>query len=701
MGFVSERLSSQLRAIELNFQLDADHYDLTHTYAILFGKEEKPIDIDEESHAKPIRELWECLQSQVLTPGLSKKAMDGDLAEDHLPSLALVGKQLDDISKCLYGSSSGLAVKSSTNVESARYPLAELAFLAKIAAVLNAYLLHRLLAASTTLTPDIAYWRDQEISSTKAAYYLLQTLPGRLYHYSRILFTYIRAQQPSHLRPHFRMFSDKLSRRLKQNLMKSSRLPSATGLLGLTRARLQATPTVFDLAKQEIRVSREKLEVVRQTQAGCLGLLVVDASDLPWNQASRRSVRSVDHTGDAELVATAENVQSALSQSLALMAGVMERVRKAETDLTPEEDAACTDFSDLEVTPQPIPLLYQQAKDIYSSLQLLEPSFHQLMSRHGRPSALARYWAPVAALTLTAYKVGSTVAVRWDDVQDWANNFKETVLSFFSEWILKPLENIYVTVRHKEARLSLSSGDSLTADLESLERMVVDYAKDQGITSAAEIRIIAEQAQKGDLSVVLKRYAEEIKSPLKNAVSGDLIRALLIQIQKAKVDGELAIDALDKLLRSNELNFAFLAVTPSLLVSWLLGKKMGSLFSSGKEKSKAKTYEYIRASIRNIDRILNQANRGPGQKSTLTYKAHGLLLCEVYLLRKCVPAVTRRESYRQRFIEDLRELESGFHVDEAKGSRRVDSTGESWTVAQRVATVQRMYRTYPFVRGTM
>lgn len=77
--------------------------------------------------------------------------------------------------------------------------------------------------------------------------------------------------------------------------------------------------------------------------------------------------------------------------------------------------------------------------------------------------------------------------------------------------------------------------------------------------------------------MVLKAYEEEIKHPLKNAIkgmctwiqsclkrclylkhTGDLIQTLLIQVQKTKVDVDLAMAALDKLLKSNELNFAFL-----------------------------------------------------------------------------------------------------------------------------------------------
>lgn len=52
-----------------------------------------------------------------------------------------------------------------------------------------------------------------------------------------------------------------------------------------------------------------------------------------------------------------------------------------------------------------------------------------------------------------------------------------------------------------------------------------------------------------------------MQSPLKNVIVGDLLQTILIQVQKTKVDVDLAMSALDKLLKSNELNFAFLGTT--------------------------------------------------------------------------------------------------------------------------------------------
>lgn len=149
--------------------------------------------------------------------------------------------------------------------------------------------------------------------------------------------------------------------------------------------------------------------------------------------------------------------------------------------------------------------------------------------------------------------------------------------------------------------------------------MVAQFGRDHYNLSDDQLAQLTSQVREGDLSSVLKAYEEAIKvyipsacligmlshevcsndaylfqqSPVKNAIRGDLIRTLLIQVQKTKVDVDLAMAALDKLLKSNELNFAFLgklevdytklsvkfsytnhcvqAVAPSMILMWALG----------------------------------------------------------------------------------------------------------------------------------
>ncbi|CRK28288.1 hypothetical protein BN1708_018345, partial [Verticillium longisporum] len=104
--------------------------------------------------------------------------------------------------------------------------------------------------------------------------------------------------------------------------------------------------------------------------------------------------------------------------------------------------------------------------------------------------------------------------------------------------------------------------------------MVVDFATDNphfasasgaasGSISAlteTDIAAIRAKVNEGDVTPVLRAYEQDLRSPLKGAVRGDLIRSLLIQVQKTKVDLEVAISGIDALLKSQELVFGFVGL---------------------------------------------------------------------------------------------------------------------------------------------
>ncbi|GJN07855.1 hypothetical protein PR202_ga25723 [Eleusine coracana subsp. coracana] len=58
--------------------------------------------------------------------------------------------------------------------------------------------------------------------------------------------------------------------------------------------------------------------------------------------------------------------------------------------------------------------------------------------------------------------------------------------------------------------------------------------------------------------------------PIKNLFSGELARAMLIQIQKLKLDLESGLLEMDQILRANAINFAVLAALPAFGLSLLL-----------------------------------------------------------------------------------------------------------------------------------
>jgi len=77
---------------------------------------------------------------------------------------------------------------------------------------------------------------------------------------------------------------------------------------------------------------------------------------------------------------------------------------------------------------------------------------------------------------------------------------------------------------------------------------------------------------------LMKTYEAELRHPVKNLVSGQLARCLLIQLQKVKVDSASALLEMDQVLRANELSLAATAAVPALAVVWVLGLGVKKVF---------------------------------------------------------------------------------------------------------------------------
>lgn len=73
---------------------------------------------------------------------------------------------------------------------------------------------------------------------------------------------------------------------------------------------------------------------------------------------------------------------------------------------------------------------------------------------------------------------------------------------------------------------------------------------------------------------------------------------LLIQVQKTKVDLDLAMAALDKLLRANELNFGLLAILPSLALFFVLTRYTVVRIKGYSSASKSTNHSNIRHILR-------------------------------------------------------------------------------------------------------
>jgi nuclear-control-of-ATPase protein 2 len=209
--------------------------------------------------------------------------------------------------------------------------------------------------------------------------------------------------------------------------------------------------------------------------------------------------------------------------------------------------------------------------------------------------------------------------------------------------------------------------------------MVTDYAKDTLMITPERLDEIHERLKKGDLSIVMTHYEQDMKTPLLNLLSGNLLRVLLIQVQKTKVDLEVAMNSVDKLLKANELNFALLAAVPTCV---LLGLGIREFYSLWKQRGllyRGHIDQQIRYGLREVECLLNHNLTMEPRDVYLSHRDHGYLLIQLHYLRELV-LQHRLLLDIDRFMEDLRDIEAN-----------------DQNVLQRLNTVQRMYRTYVFL----
>lgn len=209
---------------------------------------------------------------------------------------------------------------------------------------------------------------------------------------------------------------------------------------------------------------------------------------------------------------------------------------------------------------------------IYSNLKTLNQRLSQIVSKCRRPKRAERLW-----LRYTGTAVGLAVCSAWllrhsrlmgsTDLDDWISAGRDSIIAFWKEHVELPLLSIrnelFETFRRRHKGVVEPEEVQLTAN--SLRRMLVDFTEHTTRTKVPEGK--SEQEM---MEIVMARYEKEVINPLQNLVGGELARALLIQIQKLKLDIETAMLEMDQILKANEINFAMLAALPALFITVIL-----------------------------------------------------------------------------------------------------------------------------------
>jgi nuclear-control-of-ATPase protein 2 len=516
-------------------------------------------------------------------------------------------------------------------------------------------LLNTFLAQTIPLNDEIWYWDDVLGSYANTGLYTVQTAPGRFWRSAKEVYADAKAKyMSSHAGSGMRESSQSATQPLSQGWRDFYTLVQGSIQ---DRSLMQARTRIlspFALCRTEARKKQAGLKKLREMSATAIGLLIDEGlTFLHYDEEEKNHSKGSESPDLGQ-----DEWRITVARSVSLLESVLTNVNAENGVIADFEEIV---FSTVEAESNgssPVALTDKLFHILDQHLPEQKNASSEIALNYGRPSRLVRYWIPGTILLLSGSTLLRVFASRKAEIRQWIQEFGHTVIDFWSNWVIEPTKRLIGTIRHdEESEVAIMSKDSLKADRASLERMVVDFAVDHPENgkayTEAQIADIRANVKQGDLTPVLRAYEGDLAKPFMGTVRGSLIRALLIQVQKTKVDVEVAIGGIDALLKSQELLFGFVGIAPGVLISFAVFRWLGGLFGSRKGLSLTRKQGKTIRLLRNIDRTLN--NSSPTNDGMLSYKDHGLLLCEVQLLRERATAVLPGNVLRE-FVEDVNDL---------------------------------------------
>ncbi|PBK74841.1 NCA2-domain-containing protein [Armillaria solidipes] len=543
----------------------------------------------------------------------------------------------------------------------------------KVAVALYAKSMDTFLSESIELEDEAEWWADVERSWANVFWYLLQTFPGRCINVWKVVLNAIQHEHPSRFT--FAALRQPLRSPFQPSILLSSLFPHTTsqapsslflplhtnpvGFLHTFRSAVMRclhslwrfTIMPLELTRAECHLKKRELRNMRDERAKVLGNLGT------LRQSLADSFQSLQD-GDEYLVS-----------ELSTFAGVLKSVieGKSPSDEFQSRASALSDFRDIQNITLP------------SCITAHATTLKERQLR--RPSRFVLLWPKLLLIPpLVAYTVRSLYASRTSLVQ-MALDAHETVRSFILGWLVEPCLDIIHTVRARGEDGVIVLKEGVAADLESLERMTISLAKDHLHYGPDKLAELSKQVKLGDITPVLKLYENDIRSPLRSVITGNLLRTLFIQVQKAKVDIDQALFGIDKLLKSQELTFAFVGVAPAFGIVYLLGGYLSRVWAGGRGRGRYGG-KHKRTSVwfimRRIERLLTSGPQHTTYGQGVSPLTAGLLLVSVAYLRaygeKYLPS---RSRLREGFLEDVEDL-SNPELDRHEKRMVVERMWRSW-----------------------
>ncbi|KAJ6904795.1 protein DGS1 [Populus alba x Populus x berolinensis] len=181
---------------------------------------------------------------------------------------------------------------------------------------------------------------------------------------------------------------------------------------------------------------------------------------------------------------------------------------------------------------------------VYKNLDKLDSYIPVMVSKHQKPSKIIQHW-----IRHTCGVVGLSFCSLWllqhsrlmgsPDIDNWIREAKDSTISFFNDHVEQPLlsirDELFDTFRKRHKGVMEVEEVQLTAS--SLHRMLLAFSEQ---TKGQKFPQHASDQEM--LEIVMDRYEQELTHPIQNLLKGELAHALLIQVQKLKLDIETILE---------------------------------------------------------------------------------------------------------------------------------------------------------------
>jgi nuclear-control-of-ATPase protein 2 len=188
-------------------------------------------------------------------------------------------------------------------------------------------------------------------------------------------------------------------------------------------------------------------------------------------------------------------------------------------------------------------------------LKLLEDTLHALpefelwfltqLAPYRKPSHVRRHWLAYGVAAAGTVYVANKMYTNRTAITEWGRATARDTSAFLSTHVTEPVASLYRSVfdTFRDRQNLQTSKQSLEQSRRSLESMLQDFAAEpntakiaalrEGKTVAQYNKEIPERAAAGDMSLVMPRYEEDVRHPIRSLANGELVKGLLIQVKRS------------------------------------------------------------------------------------------------------------------------------------------------------------------------